>query len=160
MSTLHTSSSTLHINPMRFDVLILSPHPHFSDEKTEVQGDGAHCQGFRGSQWVSCPPPCCSPGCDLQHKADTLPDSGPPLPPFLPSATLTVFPVGDIDRSCTYAQPRLLGLVFSPGHAPRPYLCRGHALQESFSSLAPSTYLGKWRQAGAISGTWPPLWLL
>lgn len=95
MSTLHTSS-TLHINPMRFEVLILSPHPHFSDEKTEVQGDGAHCQGFRGSQWLSCHPPCCSPGCDLQHKADALPNSGPPLPPFLPSATLTVFPVGDI----------------------------------------------------------------
>ncbi|KAB0400197.1 hypothetical protein E2I00_009484, partial [Balaenoptera physalus] len=35
-------------------------------------------------------------GCDLQHKADALPSSGPPLPPFLPSSTLTVFPVGDI----------------------------------------------------------------
>lgn len=102
---------------MRFDVLILSPHPHFSDEKTEVQGDGAHCQGFRGSQWVSCPPPCCSPGCDLQHKADTLPDSGPPLPPFLPSATLTVFPVGDIDPFTLVgtSPPRNPGKLSAPG---------------------------------------------
>ena len=62
-------------------------------------------------------------GCDLQHKADALPNSGPPLPPFLPSSTLTVFPMGDIQPFTMVgtSPPRNPGKLSAPGMTPYLY---------------------------------------
>lgn len=42
--------------------------------------------------------------CDLRCKLDALPNSGPPLLPFLPGSPLTVFLRGDISPSWCWTQ--------------------------------------------------------